>query len=86
MQVNVGVRPEDLVQVDPGQALFTGQVGMTEALGEVTLLYFGGAGDDAAVTAKLPGIHKGLRGQEVSLTADAAKVHLFHNGRSLRYR
>ena len=42
------------------------------------------AGD--TVIAKMPGIHKDMRGQTAQLTADPAKVHLFHNGQSLYYR
>ena len=85
MKVNLGVRPEDLVATD-GQPLFTGEVEFTEALGEVTLLYFRRQGDAAQVVAKLPGINPGLRHRQVSLTADPKKIHLFHNGRSLLYR
>ncbi|TKA97121.1 sn-glycerol-3-phosphate ABC transporter ATP-binding protein UgpC [Cereibacter changlensis] len=83
--VNVGVRPEDLVASD-GPAVFTGEVEITEALGEVTLLYFARQDDAAQVVAKLPGIHGDLRHREVRLTADPRKVHLFYQGRSLLYR
>ena len=85
LKVNLGVRPEDLVATD-GIPLFTGDVEITEALGEVTLLYFKRQGDAAQVVAKLPGIHGNLRHQTVRLGADPAKIHLFHNGRSLLYR
>ncbi len=69
-----------------GDALFTGEVEITEALGEVTLLYFKRQGDAAQVVAKLPGIHADLRHKAVRLGADPRKIHLFMNGRSLRYR
>jgi len=82
-EVNIGVRPEDMVPTE-GEALYRGTVSYTEALGEVTLLYFDGASGDDGVIAKLPGIHKGLRGQEVQMAVDPAKVHLFHNGQSMR--
>jgi alpha-glucoside transport system ATP-binding protein len=85
MKVNVGVRPEDLLATD-GEPLFAGEVEITEALGEVTLLYFKRQGTDAQVVAKLPGIHSGLRHSAVRLSADPRKVHVFHNGRSLLYR
>ena len=39
-----------------------------------------------AVAAILAGIHHGLRGQTMTLTADPSKVHLFSNGVSLLYR
>jgi alpha-glucoside transport system ATP-binding protein len=84
-KVNIGVRPEDLIATE-GASLFTGEVEITEALGEVTLLYFKRQGDGAQVVAKLPGIHADLRHREVKLTADPKKVHLFANGTSLLYR
>jgi alpha-glucoside transport system ATP-binding protein len=85
MKVNIGVRPEDMLATD-GENLFTGEVEISEALGEVTLLYFKKQGEGATVVAKLPGIHADLRRKTVKLTADAAKVHLFANGKSLLYR
>ncbi|MEP2534272.1 sn-glycerol-3-phosphate ABC transporter ATP-binding protein UgpC [Shimia sp.] len=81
--VNIGVRPEDL-EATQGDAIFTARVDITEALGEVTLLYFETEGDGIGLIAKLPGIHKGLRGQTISMTSDPAKIHLFHNGQSMR--
>ncbi|MGL5009188.1 MAG: ABC transporter ATP-binding protein [Paracoccaceae bacterium] len=86
LKVNVGARPEDMVATD-GDAMFTGEVEITEALGEVTLLYFKRPADGGAqVVAKLPGIHADLRHKVVKLTADPAKVHVFANGVSLLYR
>ena len=84
-RVNVGVRPEDLVPTE-GAWLFRGDVEITEALGEVTLLYFRKQGEGASVVAKLPGIHADLRHRTVALGAAPAKVHVFHKGRSLLYR
>ncbi|MEP2030624.1 MAG: sn-glycerol-3-phosphate ABC transporter ATP-binding protein UgpC [Paracoccaceae bacterium] len=83
--VNIGVRPEDMVQTasDP---MCTGKVDIVEALGEVTLLYFEAEEGQMQMIAKIPGIHKDLRGQSVGLSASAEKVHLFHNGTSLRSR
>ncbi len=85
MAVNIGVRPEDFVEAD-GAHIFRGKVGITEALGEVTLLYFEPQGGADPVIGKLQGIHKGLRGQDVALTADPAKVHVFMGTQSLLYR
>ena len=85
MKVNIGVRPEDLLGTD-GPGVFTGEVEITEALGEVTLLYFKRQGDGAQVVAKLPGIHADLRRKTVTLNAAPNKVHLFSGGRSLLYR
>ena len=86
LAVNVGIRPEDFVTAEPGQAAFTGRVEITEALGEVTLLYFEKPEGQDPVIGKLPGIHRDMRGREVSLSAAPEKVHLFHEGRSLLYR
>jgi alpha-glucoside transport system ATP-binding protein len=85
IKVNIGVRPEDL-GATTGDWLFQGEVEITEALGEVTLLYFKKQGDGASLVAKLPGIHAELRRKSVALTAKPEKVHLFHKGKSLLYR
>ncbi len=84
-RVNVGIRPEDFHLTD-GTPVFEGRVNITEALGEVTLLYFDIQDGKASVVGKLAGIHKDLRGKTVGLTAEPAKVHLFADGRSLLYR
>jgi len=85
LKVNVGVRPEDLAATD-GDYLYEGRVNILEALGEVTLLYFVPEEGRDPVIAKLPGIHGGLRGEPVRLSADPSKVHVFHDSRSLLYR
>jgi len=84
MKVNLGVRPEDMHLTD-GPALHEGRVAITEALGELTVLHIERNGPAAPFLAKLPGIHAGLRGESVRLTADPAKLHLFHDGKSLLY-
>ncbi|SLN64673.1 Maltose/maltodextrin import ATP-binding protein MalK [Aquimixticola soesokkakensis] len=81
--VNVGVRPEDLVLAE-GTPLIGGTVDFIEALGEVTLLYFSAEGGRDPLIAKLPGIHAGLRGKRVDLSAASDKLHLFADGLSLR--
>jgi alpha-glucoside transport system ATP-binding protein len=85
LKVNIGVRPEDFLETG-SEGMFTGEVEFTEALGEVTLLYFKKQGEAAQVVAKLPGIHADLRRQTVTLSAQPNKVHLFANGESLLYR
>ena len=85
LKVRAGIRPEDFIPTD-SDAIFSGEVEITEALGEVTQLYFKRNGSDHGLIAKLPGIHSDLRRTTVSLTAAPEKVHLFHNGRSLLYR
>ena len=87
LKVNVGVRPEDCIEVEgEGAWIYQGRVDITEALGEVTLLYFHAEQGRDPLIAKLPGIHADVRGRDVKLTAHPNKVHLFHDGRSLRYR
>ncbi|KJZ20027.1 ABC transporter ATP-binding protein [Loktanella sp. S4079] len=86
LKVNVGVRPEDMIETTEDSYLFEGKVNITEALGEVTLLYFDKIGDNDAVIGKLPGIHAGLRGKTVRMQAEPEKVQIFHNGQSLYYR
>ncbi|MDJ0860270.1 MAG: sn-glycerol-3-phosphate ABC transporter ATP-binding protein UgpC [Dinoroseobacter sp.] len=84
--VNVGVRPEDMVEVEgDGPFIFEGKVAITEALGEVTLLYFEAPAGAEPSIAKLPGIHKDLKGQVARLTASPDKVHVFKDGVSLLY-
>ena len=83
-KVRIGVRPEDFAESDSGY-IYEGQVDITEALGEVTLLYFQSAPDADPVIGKLQGIHKDLRGQTVRLSADPSKVHVFRDGVSLLY-
>ncbi|WP_299142712.1 sn-glycerol-3-phosphate ABC transporter ATP-binding protein UgpC [uncultured Tateyamaria sp.] len=85
LKVNVGVRPEDMT-VTTGEAVYEGVVDFTEALGEVTILYFKAEGEAAPVLAKMPGIHQDLRGTTVKVGAEPGKVQLFHNGKSLYYR
>lgn len=85
LKVNLGVRPEDLRETD-GDPLFTGTVDITEALGEVTLLYFEKDEAGRQMVAKLPGIRSGLRHSAVRLTAAPEALHLFHDGVSLLYR
>jgi alpha-glucoside transport system ATP-binding protein len=86
LKVNIGIRPEDMISTTGDEFAFEGKVNITEALGEVTLLYFDKVGDNDAVIGKLPGIHADLRGSSVRMEAAPEKVQIFHNGRSLLYR
>lgn len=83
--VKIGVRPEDLFTAD-SSIVYTGTVNFTEALGEVTLLYFEPQGNGDPVIGKLQGIHPNMKGQQVSLSADPSKVHIFADSQSLLYR
>ena len=86
MKVNVGIRPEDMIRTTGVDYAFEGKVGITEALGEVTLLYFEKVDGADSVIGKLPGIEAGLRGTNVRMTAKPEKVQIFHDGKSLWYR
>jgi len=81
--VNVGVRPEHL-RLTEGVHLLKGKVDIAEALGEFTLLYVKHDLQDENLIVKIPDTHKSLRNQLVKLSADPSKVHLFHNGLSMR--
>ncbi|SFI30155.1 ABC transporter ATP-binding protein [Jannaschia pohangensis] len=86
-KVNIGIRPEDAIQTEAENYAFEGTIEIRESLGEVTLIYFEKPviGQEPVV-AKLPGIHTGLRGKSMRLTADPSKVHIFRDGVSLLYR
>ncbi|MEO0990888.1 MAG: sn-glycerol-3-phosphate ABC transporter ATP-binding protein UgpC [Pseudomonadota bacterium] len=84
-EVRIGVRPEDCRMGTEDDYIYKGDVEITEALGEVTLLYYRPNGTAEPVIAKLPGIQPGMKNQVVPLTADASKVHVFRNGVSLLY-
>jgi alpha-glucoside transport system ATP-binding protein len=86
LPVRVGIRPEHLAPCEPGKAACTGVVSMTEALGEVTLIYVDAGEGRAPIVAKLPGIHQRLRHKPVALGVDPDKTHLFIDGQSLLYR
>ncbi len=86
-RVQIGIRPEDMHATEEKDFAFKGKVKITEALGEVTLLYFEQAeGQETPVIGKLAGIHAGLRGNEVKLSATPDKVHVFKDGISLLFR
>lgn len=86
LKVNIGIRPEDMIEHVGDDYAFEGKVNFTEALGEVTLLYFEKVAGNDAVIGKLPGIHTDLRGNSVRMAAAPEKVQIFHNGVSLYYR
>jgi alpha-glucoside transport system ATP-binding protein len=84
--INVGIRPEDMKPVTADNYAFENTVEISEALGEVTQVYFHKqSADSAPVIAKLPGIHRDVRKQTMRMSADADKIHLFADGQSLLY-
>lgn len=85
-QVNVGIRPEDMNPVSTDNYAFENVVEIAEALGEVTQVYFGKQSEKSSpVIAKLPGIHRDIKNQNMRMSADAEKIHLFAKGQSLLY-
>ncbi|MFV0334721.1 MAG: ABC transporter ATP-binding protein [Tropicimonas sp.] len=85
-QVRIGIRPEDFTLTEDGSG-YSGVVNVQENLGEVTLLFFvpEKPGVDPVI-AKLPGIHLGMKGEKLHMTAAPEKVHVFKDGISLLYR
>jgi len=87
LNVNVGIRPEDMMPTDDKNYAFEGTVNISEALGEVTQIYFSSPQvDQVPLIAKLPGIHRDVRGKKMRMTAEPGKIHLFHDKISLLYR
>ena len=85
--VNVGIRPEDMAPTEGENYAFEGKIAISEKLGEVTQVYFEKQmPEHEPVIAKLPGIHRGVRGNAMRMTADPSKIHLFADGQSLLYR
>ncbi|WP_299816191.1 ABC transporter ATP-binding protein [uncultured Roseibium sp.] len=85
--VRLGVRPEDLTITESDEFLVSADVDIVEALGETTVLYFMSKNGEAALIAKLPGIHKIAKGTNIRLTAAPEKLHLFDDkGTSFFYR
>ncbi|HUG62905.1 MAG TPA: sn-glycerol-3-phosphate ABC transporter ATP-binding protein UgpC [Methylomirabilota bacterium] len=79
--VTVGVRPEDLMPTD-GPGLFTGPIMIVEKLGEVTLLYID-TGHVEPIVVKVDGDADFVRGQTVTITAPADRLHVFDaNGKA----
>jgi ABC-type sugar transport system ATPase subunit len=73
--VTLGVRPEDL-EVTTGPGLFTGPIRIVEKLGEVTLLYIE-TDHHEPIVVKVDGDADFARGQTVTVTAPADRLHVF---------
>jgi alpha-glucoside transport system ATP-binding protein len=62
-------------------------VEIKEALGEVTLLYFGKTSPKYnALIGKFSGIHNDVRGRKMRLSVGSEKAHVFKHGILLHYR
>ncbi len=84
--VNVGIRPEDMLPTDSENYAFEGTIEISEALGEVTQVYFAKPTEgDNPIIAKLPGIHRNVRNNTMRLSANPSKIQLFSEGKSLLY-
>lgn len=85
--VQVGVRPEDLVAAEDGApVLLNFEVEISEKLGDVTVLYASRNAEGSQMVAKLPGVVYVDRGTKMQLSAAPEKLHLFKDGTSLLYR
>jgi alpha-glucoside transport system ATP-binding protein len=74
--VTLGVRPEDLMLHVKGPVLLRGKVAMVENLGELIIGYVDiGASDPLIV--KLPGSSLVRPGDDIALSADPARLHVF---------
>ena len=83
--VSVGIRPEDftLAAASDGSAI-SRLVTHVEALGDATLAYLSDNGIRDACIAKLPRGTRVVRGTNLRLQADPARIHLFHQGQAMR--
>lgn len=86
LSVNVGIRPEHMEITDDANYALEGKVNISEALGEVTQVYFDKKSKDAPAIAKLAGIHRNVRDTVLRMSAKAENVHLFSNELSLLYQ
>ncbi len=86
MSVNVGIRPEHMEVTNGTDYALEGNVEISEALGEVTQVYFDKKSKDSPAIAKLIGIHRDVRNTVLRMTAQAENVHLFANEQSLLYQ
>ncbi|MBP0616181.1 ABC transporter ATP-binding protein [Jiella mangrovi] len=82
---HLGIRPEDLSMTSEANPPFSGEVVLTESLGEVTLVYVDIGRTDDPFVAKLPGEVSIERGRRIGLTAKPEAMRLFdESGQALR--
>ncbi|KQT57496.1 MULTISPECIES: ABC transporter ATP-binding protein [unclassified Aureimonas] len=83
--LHLGVRPEDLSIVGEGEGRLTGRVTLTEALGEVTLIYVDLGQKGEPLVVKAPGSVELARGSSVHLSAEPSSLRFFDEaGRAIR--
>ena len=73
---SIGVRPENLSLAKDGLALLHGKVAVAENLGELITAYLD-VGQAEPVIVKLPGDADVQVGQELALSAEPARIHVF---------
>ncbi|MCB9946040.1 MAG: sn-glycerol-3-phosphate ABC transporter ATP-binding protein UgpC [Geminicoccaceae bacterium] len=74
--VTVGIRPEDLVPVAPGQGVLTGDVQIAEQLGGETYVYIT-LPNGGTLTAEIKGQAALNVGERLDLAIDSNKFHIF---------
>jgi alpha-glucoside transport system ATP-binding protein len=72
----LGVRPEDLSLHATGPVLLRGRVSIVENLGELVMAYVDVGATDPLIV-KLPGAASVRAGDDIALSADPARLHLF---------
>lgn len=76
-EVQLGVRPEDLVVSNGNDTLIDSTIDIVESLGEMTMVYMPPVNGGDQMIAKLSGDQHIARGTKMMFTADAKKLHLF---------
>jgi multiple sugar transport system ATP-binding protein len=74
--VTVGIRPEDVMVVDPADAMLTGEVQIAEHLGGETFVYVALPTGDS-ITVEIRGQATVKAGDQIGLSFDAAAYHVF---------
>jgi ABC-type sugar transport system ATPase subunit len=83
-KITVGVRPEDVRAVDPGQGMLTGDVQIAEQLGGETFLYVALPSGETIVV-EMQGQVLGKSGERIGLDFAPNAYHLFaEDGRALK--
>lgn len=73
--VVLGIRPEDIEVVDPGQGLLDTEIQVVEPMGDTQILYFDVAG--SRIRAVMPSMMTVQEGDTVALDVNWPNVHFF---------
>jgi multiple sugar transport system ATP-binding protein len=74
-RVTLGIRPDHVSVMPPGEGLFPGRILVVEELGENHLIHVDAAG--LRLTARAPGASDHRAGEEIGIGFDGASCHLF---------